>query len=328
MSDPFMEPEEQHGVTLDVLRVLASYRHPTVISTKGTLYAREDYLATIASGRFVIQASISSLDEQLLARVDLDTPSPADRLEALRKASEVGIPTSCRIQPVLPGRESDVFDVIAAACDVGVRQVSVEHLKVPIEHSWPGTDHLSRALGVDLRADFAAQGATRVGREWMLPLVQRIDRILEYRHAANRVGLKFGAADTDLLLLSDGSCCCSGADLIAGFDRFHRYTYTEAARRGIEENEICLTSIAMDQPPGESIGQFVNSRSRLPGGAGVEAYIRANWNGRHNGPSPAALAGISATERRDQNGDLVYAFEPWMLALIRDHRPASSRWTE
>jgi DNA repair photolyase len=324
MSDPFMEAEEESRFTMAALEVLASFQHPAIISTKGTLYAREDYLAVIARGSFLIQASISSLDEDLLAQTDLGAPSPAERLKALRQAADAGIATSCRIQPVLPGREAHVFEVIAAARDASARQVSVEHLKLPIESSWPGTDHLSEALGMDLRSHFEKLGATRVGREWILPLAGRISRILAYRDAAHRLGLRFGAADTDLLLLSDGACCCSGADLIAGFERYHRYTYTEAARRGIAANEILLDSIAPERPPGKSIGQFVNSRSRLLGGAGIDAYTRANWNGQANGPSPAALAGIIASDRRDRDGNLIYFFEPWMHKLLTRKTAQSS----
>lgn len=316
MTDPFMPPETEEKISLRLLQALAEFDHPTVISTKGTLYASDDYLEVLTRGRFMVQASVSSMDEELVGKVDLDAPAPTARLEALQTASAAGVPTSFRIQPVLPSREADAADVIRAASEVNARHVSVEHLKLPIEGAWPGTRHLSSALGFDVRAAFQEAGATRVGREWVLPLESRLDTVLSLRAQAQRAGLSFGAADTDLLLLSDGSCCCSGADHIPGFSNFHRYTFTEAARRGLPSGKIVLSSISDVPPPEESIGEFLNSRSRLPDGAGVGSYVRKNWNGRPNGQSPAGLAGVVTSDERDDFGNRIYSFEPWVRDLL------------
>jgi hypothetical protein len=81
-----------------------------------------------------------------MTKIDIEAPLPTERLRAMRTAAVAGVPTSCRIQPVLPSREGDVRDVIRAVGEASGSHVSVEHLKLPIEASWPGTAHLSRAL--------------------------------------------------------------------------------------------------------------------------------------------------------------------------------------
>jgi len=314
MSDPFPRAEAQYRVTLDILKTLAADRYPTVISTKGTLFATDEYLDVLKRGRFVVQVSVTSLDERLCHAVELGTPGPSALLGAAALAVREGIPVACRLQPLLPTREADAVDLIDACAATGIKHVAVEHLKLPIERSWEGTPRLSKELGLDLFEHFS--GSTRVGREWILPVADRFQRILALRDAVHKRGLTFGAADNDLLLLSDGDCCCSGVDLVAGFDTHFRYTYTEAIRRGLASNEIRLSSLEGTWCPTRSIGRFVNSRSRLTGGAGMKDYVHQNWNGSANGNSPASLYGVIDTGERDESGMKTYALTDAFRALI------------
>ena len=76
-----------------------------------------------------------------------------------------GVPVTCRIQPVLPGREDDAFDVIERCAESGIQHVAVEHLKLPVEQSWQGRSALDRALRLDTYGQYQARGAFREGRE-------------------------------------------------------------------------------------------------------------------------------------------------------------------
>lgn len=314
MSDPFPAAETHFQVTLDMLEVLAAHRYPTILSTKSALFASDQYLDVLKSGRFLIQVSISSLDEDLSRAVELGTAGPKALLNGAALAVREGIPVACRIQPLLPTREGDAFDVIRACADIGVGHVAVEHLKLPLERKWGGTQRLSEFLELDLLDHFSR--ATRVGREWILPVDERMPEIIGLRDEAHKQGLTFGAADNDLLLLSDGNCCCSGADLVSGFEDYFRYTYTEAVRRGHSQNEVTLSALDGVWYPRRSIGEFVNSRSRLANGAGIKDYIHANWNGSPNGNSPMSLHGVVDTNEHDADGNKVYALTDGMRRLV------------
>jgi hypothetical protein len=307
MADPFGRAQETQAVTRELLGALADYRQATVISTKGLTRNTEHY-ETLRRGRFVVQFSFSTLDSRLAQQIEVGLPPPHERLEAMADLAALGIPVTARLQPLLPGLATDARDLIDAFAGHGARHVGVEHLKLPLEQGFNGTDQLSRRLGRDLRAEYVSLGAKRVGREYVLPASERLSTILDLRDYVHRRGMRFGAADTDLLLLSDGSCCCSGTDLL-GLEMYHRYTYVEAVRLS-PPDRITFGSLSSVQPPPGTISRFVNSRSRIQGsdrrGADIAAYVRRNWNGRPNGPAPGMLWGVEATGEVDAEGLRVY----------------------
>jgi len=319
MSDPFPPVERHARTTLEVLRVLAERRYPTIISTKSNLFAEDEYLEVLQRGVFLVQVSVSSLDDSLLGKIDVGTPGPTALFVAIARARSAGIPVSLRIQPLLPGREDDAIGVIAAAGEVGVHHVAAEHLKLPLELSWDGTSRLVNHLGRP-QIDAFEQHGIRVGREWILPVDDRIETILKLRDAAHEKGLTFGAADNDLLTLSDGNCCCSGADLLPGFERHLRCNYTNAVRKGMETGLVNFGSIDQEWLPQGSIAMYVNSRSRLPAkdgqGAGVLEYLRRNWNGSPNGSSPGSFYGVLPTDEA-LDGLRIYEINPTLMNWMR-----------
>jgi DNA repair photolyase len=310
ISDPFINLEKETRVSLKLMRILANYDYPTIISTKAALVAADEYLDVLKKGNFVVQLSISSLDSRLSKQADRGTPSPSERLEVLKKLVAEDIPTACRIQPLIPTFEEHGFEVIDASASIGVRHVAVEHLKLPIESTWWGTRSLSQTLGLDLTRWFRSSGATRVGREWLLPRTSRIERILMMRDHAHSRGLSFGAADNDLLLLSDGECCCSGIDLVANFGNFFRCNYPEAFRRAGASGLIRFNSLDSVWAPTSSIRMYVNSNSRHSGSFSIRDFLRANWNGSPNGSSPGSFFGIVDTGERDEENLKIYYRSP------------------
>lgn len=306
MSDPFSALERRHGASLAALKVLAKHRHPTVISTKSDMLAEDKYLQVLKQGQFIVQVSLNSMDAALIDKVDRGAPGPARLMKMLRTLRAEGIPTSCRIQPLLPTLEVHARDVIAACADAGVGHVAVEHLKLGTEKGWPGTKELAGVLKLDLFDYFKRRGAQRVGREWVLGADARVETVLNLRSAVRSQGMTFGAADTDLLLLSDGGCCCSGADLVPGFENYFKFNFLEAARQGLSSGRMTIGSLADQWVPTSTIAEHVNSHSRLPKadgiGASIKDYIAEAWNGAPNGAHPTALHGVADRGEVDQDG--------------------------
>lgn len=320
MADPFPPIERRLEVSLEILKLLASYQHPTIISTKSILFAEDQYLEVLKRGRFAVQISLSSPKDEVLRQIDIGTPGPSRLLSAARTAADEGIPVTCRVQPILPGYERDAKELIWRAKEAGARHVAVEHLKLPLEGAWWGSRRLHETLRPKALAEYELHGL-RIGREWVLPSEAKIGRVLELREEARAAGLTFGAADNDLLLLSDGTCCCSGADL-QSFTGHFSCNYTEAARLGAGSGVVSLANIRNKWRPKSTIARFVNSRSRLPTtngqGAGMWDYIVRNWNGRSNGNSPAALHGVSPTNEKDDEGFSLYELHKDVIELIGD----------
>ncbi|MDV3135976.1 hypothetical protein M1248_28800 [Mycobacterium sp. 29Ha] len=321
MSDPFPPLEAGLGTSRSLLRELASNRYPTVISTKGVLLAEDRYLDVLQDGDFVVQVSFSVRDDDLAADLDHGAPSPTQRIQMLRELSQAGIKTAARLQPLVPGREREAAVFIAELADAGVRHVGVEYLKLPVE-GWPGTQRMNRALDIDLGRLYAAEGAKRSAREWVLPATRRLESIVDLRTETHNYGMSFGAADTDLLPLGDGSCCCSGADsLLETAPSFLEFNYLGAIRRASPEGVVSFNSLLDCWVPTGSIAEMVNSKTRLPSkdgrGAGISDYIRANWNGRPNGCSPQMFYGVESTGMFDDQGLRRYKLTDELRALLK-----------
>ncbi|MGZ4401531.1 MAG: radical SAM protein [Gaiellaceae bacterium] len=319
MSDPFMPQERDQQVTLRILEILAKYDYPTVISTKGDLYGSLPYLDVLRAGNFFVQASLSTLDDELAGQIERGAPSPSARLRALETARHNGVPTSVRHQPVLPNREQEIELVIGAAASAGALHYAAEFLKLGVEQS-PRQALLVDALpGVD---GFHRSAGNRVGREWILPVGRRLPWLHEARSIAHSTGLSFGAADTDLLPMSDGEVCCSGADLhLHDPGRSFKRNYL-AAVRSAQYGIVEPTTIQGEWTPQRSLARFVNSRSRIVGtrGAVMADYLERNWNGRNNGPSPGMFHGVESTGEYDSDGFRTYVVAPWLREIV------NSRW--
>jgi DNA repair photolyase len=320
MSDPFPSQEADLGITLNALSVLAGHRYPTVISTKSTLFASPPYLDLLLQGNFLVQVSFSTMNQRLAGDIERGVPSPSHRLRAMETAASAGLAVAMRHQPVLPGHESDMLRFVRRASDIGARHYAAEFLKMGIEDS-----KRQRALQdrlPELQGSYTGV-SSRLGREWLLPVERRLDPILQARAETHSLGMTFGAADTDLLPLSDGLACCSAADLHlpehgSTFD--HNYV---AAVRSHRDGLVTYGSIRERWRPSHSMARFVNSRSRIASpaaGAGIEHYVRRNWDGRPNGPSPEMFHGVRPTGERSPDGAVVYTVDPWLGDLLRTRR--------
>ncbi|KQU89466.1 hypothetical protein ASD00_26795 [Ensifer sp. Root31] len=312
MSDPFNPLEHEMQTTFQMLEILERFEYPTVISTKSDTCAEKKYLDLLKQPNFVVQISLSSHRDELVERIDVGAPNATRRLETIRALADSGAIASCRIQPVLPTKEGDVFELIDRLAEVGAKHVSIEHLKLAVEPKHHA--RLSSALGLDVRSYFDEAGSKRIGREWILPIRSRVERQLEYRRRTHQNKMFFGAADSDLLHLSDGSSCCSGVDLLGLVSRF-TFTFTQAVRSA-KNLRVEFSSIAGEWRPQKSIARYVNSKSRLGPSAGIDAYIREAWNGLTHGASPAMYYGVHPTDEYDSAGCRVYMLDPSVAQLM------------
>jgi DNA repair photolyase len=323
MSDPFSPMERQTGTTLAMLRILREHGYPTLISTKGVMAAEPPYLDILSSENFVVQYSVTcASDEQSLA-IDFGAPSTSQRFRATERLSRAGAKTTIRNQPLLPNQAKEAERIVKHAASAGASHISVEHLKLPIELDWRNRGALDRAAGFDLQRHYASRRSLRVGREWVLPVADRLDLVLDLKRLANRLGMTFGAADTDLLHFSDGNVCCSGADMFGLGDGFG-YNFLRAVKIGMGANRISIGSLRHHWRPRGAIEQFVNSHSRLQDGH-VEDFIRHRWNGVNNGPSPLMFYGIEDVGRLDRRGFKLYEVDAGVRRLHQATRLDDAR---
>ena len=118
-SDPYEPAEAQYRLTRQILEVMAEFRNPASITTKGTLARRDvDVLRRLneAAGVQVV-FSVGTIDETVWRQTEPGAPHPIARLETMQYLVEHGIPAGVLAAPLLPGLSdgADSIDALVAA---------------------------------------------------------------------------------------------------------------------------------------------------------------------------------------------------------------------
>ena len=128
-TDPYQRCEGKYRLTRGIVEVLAEHANPFSILTKSTLILRDLDVLSEAAQRADVRAnlSIGTLDEDVWKISEPGTPHPRQRVEAVRKLNDAGIPTGVLVAPVLPGlsdRPEQLREVVKACADAGAATIS------------------------------------------------------------------------------------------------------------------------------------------------------------------------------------------------------------
>ncbi len=108
MNDPYMPLEATRRLTRGALELLARFRFPLHLITKGTLVTRDvDLLQEIGRVFAAVSLSITTPDDALAAKLEPKAPPSSERFAALATLRRAGIPAGVTLMPVLPFLEDD-----------------------------------------------------------------------------------------------------------------------------------------------------------------------------------------------------------------------------
>ena len=134
-TDPYQPLEQKQRVTRRVLEVLAEFNHPVMITTKGSLIARDiDLLAAMAEKNLVsVMISIATLEPEIARRLEPKAASPLRRMAIVRQLNEAGIPTGVIVAPIIPAlTDQDIEKVLSLAKESGACMASYVFLRLPL----------------------------------------------------------------------------------------------------------------------------------------------------------------------------------------------------
>lgn len=135
-TDAYQPVEKHREITRDVLKVLAEYRHPVSIITKGALILRDlDLLSELAhQGLCSVRVSLTTLDNTLKRQMEPRTAAPATRLKVIRELAAAGVPTGIILGPVIPFiNDHEIESILGAAAEAGAERASWIMLRLPLE---------------------------------------------------------------------------------------------------------------------------------------------------------------------------------------------------
>ena len=135
-TDPYQPIERKLEVTRGILQVLARFRHPVGIITKGAMIERDlDLLMDLGRDRLVgVAITLTTLDPELKRTLEPRASSPQARLRVMRKLSAAGIPVRVMFSPVIPFvNDAELERVLEAAAEAGATTASYVLLRLPYE---------------------------------------------------------------------------------------------------------------------------------------------------------------------------------------------------
>ena len=121
-TDCYQPQEKKFGITRNLLKVLARYRHPVSIITKNSLVLRDlDLLQDLATDKLVhVYISITTLDEELRRTMEPRTASALKRLKTVEALSKANVPVGIMNAPIIPGlNHYEIPTVLKAASEHG-----------------------------------------------------------------------------------------------------------------------------------------------------------------------------------------------------------------
>src|SRR3546814_7608403 len=128
-------------------------RHPLTITTKSNRVLRDlDLLEPMARQALAaVVVSVTSLDPRIAMTLEPRAPEPEQRLTAVRRLADAGVPVYVSIAPVVPAiTDHEIEHIIARAADAGAHgafllPVRLPHHVAPLFRAWLETHFPERA---------------------------------------------------------------------------------------------------------------------------------------------------------------------------------------
>jgi DNA repair photolyase len=138
-TDPYQHAEGKYHLTRGVVELLSEARNPFSILTKSTLILRDTAALAAAAARadVTVNFSVGCLDRSVWRLSEPGTPPPDQRIAAVRRLTEAGIPCGVLVAPALPGlsdSEEQLRAVVEAAAEAGAVSIGgvALHLRGPV----------------------------------------------------------------------------------------------------------------------------------------------------------------------------------------------------
>lgn len=135
-TDPYQPVEREKGILREVLGVLAAFRHPVWITTRGTTIERDiDLIAPMAAeGLAAVSISVTTLDDDLARKMEPRAPAPKRRLLMIERLARAGIPVRIQVSPLIPALTDHELEVVMeAGRDAGAAYANSIPLRLPLE---------------------------------------------------------------------------------------------------------------------------------------------------------------------------------------------------
>jgi DNA repair photolyase len=201
-SDPYPTIEAEKRLTRHCLEILSRSNCKIQIITKSNLVVRDiDLLKKVPS---MVALTITT-DEDYFSRVlEPHAPSSSERLEAAERLVEEGIPTSVRIDPIIPYVNENPRSLMERIASLGVKHVTCSTYKVKMDN-WQRLKLALPQIAEKLEPLYFEKGE-RIGGYLYLPKDLRLSLMENLNVMAKKYGLRFGVCREGFSHLNTAPC--------------------------------------------------------------------------------------------------------------------------
>jgi len=207
-SDPYPNIEIKTGLTRQCLEILSQNNCKIQIITKSTILKRDiDLLKKIPS---MVSLTITSIDENVANLLEPRAPLPKERLKIIEMLIEEGVPTSARIDPIIPYINDNPEELIKTLASIGVKHITSSTYKVKPDN-WRRFSTAMSKTAEKLKPLYFEKGE-KMGGYTYLPRDLRLKLMKTIAALAKKNGIQFGTCRENLSQLN--TALCDGSWLI------------------------------------------------------------------------------------------------------------------
>ncbi|MCJ7614614.1 radical SAM protein [Candidatus Bathyarchaeota archaeon] len=203
-SDPYPRLEQKTELTRNCLKILAENSCRLQIVTKSDLVIRDiDILKEIPC---VVSVTIITADDGLSVKLEPGAPVSSRRLKAIETLVKEDIPTTVRIDPVIPFVNDDLAGLVEAVASLGALHITCSTYKVKPDN-WRRFSQKFPDAAEKLKPLYFGEGE-RIGHSVYLPRNVRLGLMKKAKELAEEHHVKFGCCREGLRL---NSAVCDGS---------------------------------------------------------------------------------------------------------------------
>jgi DNA repair photolyase len=201
-SDPYPNLEAEKGLTRRCLEILTRHNCKIQLVTKSNIVIRDvDLLKKVPS---MVTLTITTDDDNISNVIEPRAPTASERIKTVEKLTGKGIPTSVRIDPIIPFLNNTLENLIKTLSSIGIKHITSSTYKVKPDN-WQRLSHAIPKTAEKLKPLYFEKGE-KIGRYIYLPKKLRLKLMKDVAILAKKYGVKFGTCREDLSYLNTATC--------------------------------------------------------------------------------------------------------------------------
>lgn len=201
-SDPYPTVEAQNELMRTCLEILSMQDCKVQIVTKSSLVVRDiDLLKRIPS---VVSVTITTDDDQIASVIEPHAPPPSDRLKAVEELLQNGLPTTVRIDPIIPFVNDKPEKLVKTLATLGVKHITSKTYHVKPDN-WKRLAEAMPEIATKLRHLYFEEGQ-QIGSYQYLPQDLRSETMRKLGTIARKNGIRFATCTEGLSHLNTATC--------------------------------------------------------------------------------------------------------------------------